>query len=321
MTTHELFQEYFATHPMPERLQRHIERDELYETEKKLGKAFIDFSVDDVIEYLNTIKIHGGGLYYSYGSLSTSYRSIFDWYAETYKPIYNPWRSKRLKGQEAYKLLGDEIHMPTAEDMEAAIESMRSKYDERRSDFVELLVRLFYDGFANAQEVTTLKEEQIDFEQGTVTFPTRKIHISPRTMELLKINHAAKDMPGSRQDFVMTPWRGGYIKWPIYAKQVPAFDDRAQTQVANTIARNLSVFFTDGEEINLNFRTLGYLGFYTYITKRFGREKVDEVLRKTRTNGQFILDAAKDYGFQVSIVANVDMSDMRKALLPFTKAD
>ena len=314
MTTHELFQEYFDARNVKEVLRPYIERPEIAQMEEKLGKPFIRFTADDFIELFTNIMGTRQSSYRSYIAFASYYRKIIGYYCEKYEPILNPFETDKLKGQKMYLALCKGLAVITIEDVETAIEGVRNDNDADRADFIELLIRLFLDGFYDFDEVVSLTEDMIDYDNGTVTFEDgRTIHPHERTFELLKINHGATTMAGYRQEYVMTSWRESYIRMPISASNVQSYNNRSKEDIRGSISRFIRTFFTVGQNIPIDYKGLYLLGFYEYLCETLGRERTNTILRTKNEGIKELRKAMHDYGF----LSKNDVSGIRRGLLPY----
>lgn len=184
ISTQELFKRFFENKD-PETVRKtrsQVDRPEVYAYEEKIGKQLVDMNEDELFEMIcsfnnkkssvrDGIKI-GSGTFKKYIS---NFRLIFQYYIDNVAIIRNPFNSEKFKGIQADALLADNKDRFTYKQLEKVIETLHSSYDREHADYYELVIRLFYDGFAEAQEIADLKEDQINFRKMEVRLPGRTI--------------------------------------------------------------------------------------------------------------------------------------------------
>ena len=327
ISTKELFDEYFdslgKTETYIKKVRSQVDRSEVYEYEKKIGKQFIDMNVDELFDMLLTFKGNRNLkqtdysiTYTSWTQISSKYRDIFNYYIDNYEVIKNPFHDKRMKGTEAYKRLAKDKEPFTTEKMEKIISDLERDFPPDRAEYLECIIRLFYDGFANAQELVMLDECMIDFKFKTITLPGRIIQLSNRTFYLLTLIHDSFKISGSHEEYLLEPWHDHYFKYVIRKKQAQNFQDKDIYEVGNLINRIIIVNVKNKYGIDVNLRTFYLLGFYNHLVEKFGEDRTYELITSLRNSNDAkdLTNAAKLYGVNFG---NVTL--LKKALRAYIK--
>ena len=296
MTTRELIDNFFnnKTADYARKIRRQVDRPELFEYEKEIGKPLVMFTADDIMKYLSdkVVGVDGKKLPFStiYSIVST-YRTIVDWYCTENTPVYNAWRDKRFRAQELSVALTDTADPFTTEDMEDFIKGIRRTFEPEKADYMELMTRLFYSGFPKAADIIAVKEEAVIPKKRAIYLPNyRMIELDERTFNLAVRVHEMDVYPGKHFNYVMTPYHGSYFKVPTRANECDKLNDKdifTASVPFNRCIRQAAVETDFKKEIN--YLTLYYLGFYDTMVKKYGRERTNKILT-TKMNKDYAAD-------------------------------
>ena len=301
-----------------------IDKTELYDYEKKIGKELIDMDVDDIFGLINELNNKKNGkeipfmtAHYSFDHLTVLLRAIFNFYIDTVEPIKNPMYDKRMKGKEATKRLAQGKETLRFDYVQSIIDKVHNDTTEDRADYVELIMLLYYSGFENAEEIATFKGSAINHRNRTVTMTGRTVQLTDRCYELLQKFEGIDELVEWRT-YYLTTYRGGYFKFIVQEKQLDEFDDRDIRSICNMINRQISVYVNQPYNTKINFSILYWLGFYDSIVKKYGEEETNRMLLSFRNSDDVtkLMNCARDYGVKVD-----NISHLKRFLRPFVKVD
>lgn len=327
ISTKELFDRYYESvaGTSTEKTRAQIDKPELYAYETKIGKELIDMDVDDlfglIVEFRNKRK--GKEVKYmvshsSYDQLSTLLRSIFNFYIDNIQPIRNPLNDKRMKGKEAAKRLAQGREPFRWSVVEQIIRNLHGDFDRDKADYVELIILLFYNGFAKAEEIVELKSDMINHHNKTVKLKGKTVYLSDRCYELLNKFNKLETIAGWRGDYILASWHGSYFKFIIRPSQEAKLNDRPKTSMCDNINRCIAVNVNDKYDTKINYHILYMLGFYEFIVGKHGDEKTNEMILSYRDSDDVaeLMSLAKEYGVQVD-----NISHLKRYLRPFIVSD
>lgn len=300
MTTKELFEAYFGErNHKRNNVKNSVDRPEVYEMEDKLGKPLIEFTPDECMEML---KYFGEGKRFalnSYSAWISIYRSIFDFYSDNVELVRNPFNDKRFKHVDLLaKELGFHENKLTMEDVNAAIEKINNESESiERARYIECMMRLFLDGISSIEELVTIRTEQVNLDESTITRDDGIIiHLSERTVHLLMMIEEMESMSCGKRKGYMVTWRNHYIKYPSRFKNI---DDRDIRDVCKMVSRVFSQGVRKVTEANITYQTLYHLGLYEYLKGKFGDEMLSQMLTSDGKRGKIVDDfqsALVEYG-------------------------
>lgn len=299
-----------------------IDRPEVYAYEAKIGKQLVDMNVDELfgmIESFNDNRKHGCDNNYSinynsYSQISSSYRSLFNFYIDNYEVIKNPWYDKRMRGVEATERLAKTKEAFTWETVDNAIKQVRSAYDRDKAKYIECIILLYYNGFSKAEEIVALTEDMINFKTKEVRLSGRTITLSDRCFELLTFVHNMTTLDGWRGDYLMASYRGNYFKYAIRPKEEDEFNNRSQEEIANMINRRILVDVKKKFSIDISYRLLYLLGFFDNLVATYGADRARALVLSVRNSEdtEDLMKAAREYG-----VVTDNVSHLKRMLRPF----
>lgn len=299
-----------------------VDRPEVYAYETKVGKQLVDMNEDELFEMICSfhnkksavregLKV-GSGTFKKYVS---NFRLIFQFYIDNFEVIKNPFHSAKFKGIQADALLADNKDRFTSKQLEEIIEKLHRMYDREHADYYELIIRLFYEGFAEAQEIANLKEEQINFRKMEVRLPGRTIKLSNRCFDLLTAVYNMHIMEGMRGDFYMMTWHNGYFKFVVRPKESNNFQNKDLTYLGRKI--NTTLFTKVSKEcgVDIGYRKLYLLGFYDTLVKKYGEERTKEIITSVRVSEDInaLATVMNEYGLVIE-----NMTYLRRNLVQFT---
>ena len=322
--TKSLLDEYFETRPKTtaEKIRGQIDRQELYEYEHKINKPLVDM---DALEVADMLKIFSNKsfanknfkmAYRTYDTLLSIIRDFYNWYIDNYEIIKNPCNDKRIKGRNALALFSDHSEVFTKEILENVIAQIRSRQIEEYADYLEAIVRMFYEGFPEAIDIVNLKEEDIYHEKKTAIISGREIQLSDRLYELLIRIHNMEEYPAYRGYYLMKSYRGSYFKFPTRSKFEDEFDERPPEYWAGHISRLINREIKIKLQMNINARAIYLLGFYDFLVEKVGKEETNRLIMSVRNSEDTkkLMSLAEDYG-----VIEQNVTTLKKVLTPFVE--
>lgn len=330
MDTKEVFDLYYKTIPETTayKVRGQVDRPEVYAYEEKLGKQIFDMDAEEliglVLSFNRKRKLDGEGdngefgiSIASYDTFQTQYRAIWNYYIDNIEVIRNPWNSKEMRGLAIAKTIANSKERFTYERLESLIQQIHATYEDTYSDYgkyLECLLLLYYNGFANSKEVVTLKEDMINFETHDVTIEGRTIHLSDRCLELLKFVHSLHEVRTRRANNIAVPYQDGYFKIVLKADTAKRLQDCSTTEAANILNQKMAFRIRREYNIDIKSRTLYLLGFYDYIVKMAGKERAHELITAVydKEGADELVSYAEEYGFNTKEPAYI-----KKILRPF----
>lgn len=292
ITTEQLMKEYFAEQERQgkdvRRNQSQLDRPEVYAYEQKIGKQLVEFDADEILEMISTFQNKKNKFAYaeegpkmsanSYKRYISGYKQIFLFYVKHHELVRSPYDDPKLKGINIHIHRAESRDRLTWEKVEGILNRLSTKYEYERACYFELIIRLFYDGFANAQEVINMKEADINTRRREVTVPGRIVRLSERTYQLLLENHKATQMDVHRTKMDMMSWHGSYMKFFVHNGRVSDFSAIDAISVARKITVPISSTIPKDFGISLSFRRLYLLGFYDYLVRNTSEERAKEMI-------------------------------------------
>ena len=278
-----------------------LARDSLFEEEEKLGKSFFEWSIDECESYLSNMKVDttksrsfrqtASWSYINY--LVTYYRELFDYQMQQTGVFrMNPLRDKRFSSMRG-KNDTPVISSLTIERLGYVI---HNSMDECEANFTELIIWLLYSGFYDYSEMVTLKQDEVDLEKATAVIGSRTVHLKPKCVELLKLNHAISEYNVYRQTNLMLTYHDSYIWFPYrMTKKVPVgidpydynheqFEELTVYDVSKKISNRMVKLRKETNEY-IGYDMIYYLGIYEYLMEQCGEEKTRILLESSGNRG------------------------------------
>lgn len=326
MDTKEVFNLYFkdVSYDTVRKNRPQVDRPEVYAYEAELGKQIFDMNVSElfglILSFNNNREFGDSNFsisYSSYDQIASTYRSIWNFYIENIAIIRNPWNNREMRGIAAAKRLAESKTAFTYDIIEKVISRINDEYKDENCDYgkyLECLILLFYNGFANVQEIVLLKKEDINFKTQEVRLQGRTIYLSNRCFQLLQYIHNLNEIKVSHRNYAAICYRGGYFKIVIQAKEVENFQDKSLTDVGAILTRKITMNIKRKYGVDINYRILYLLGFHDYIVNKIGQVRTKEIITSIRNSEdtQELRQYAKEYG----IVAD-NVTYIKKLLRPF----
>ena len=290
--TKQLMEEYFAEQERQgkdvRRNQSQLDRPEVYAYEQKIGKQLVEFDADEILDMISTFQNKKNKFAYaeegpkmsanSYKRYISGYKQIFLFYVKHHELVRSPYDDPKLKGINVHMHRAESRDRLTWAKVEGILNRLSTKYEYERACYFELIIRLFYDGFANAHEIINMKEADINTRRREVTVPGRIVRLSERTYQLLQENHKATQMDVHRTKMDMMSWHGSYMKFFVHNGRVSDFSVIDAISVARKITVPISSTIPKDFGISLSFRRLYLLGFYDYLVRNTSEERAKEMI-------------------------------------------
>lgn len=301
-----------------------IDKPELYAYEQKIGKELIDMEVDDLFGLIFELRNKRKGKEVSFltshsgfDQISTLLRAIFTFYIDNIEVIRNPLNDKRMKGKEATKRLAEGREPFKWEIVEDIIHKLHKDCDTDKADYLELILLLFYNGFAKAEEIVRTTPDMVDHRTRTIRIPGRIINLSNRCYELLKKFDSMSDIEGWRGNFALASWNGSYFKFIVRPNKADELSERPMTSMCDIINRYIANEINDRYDTKINYHILYMLGFYDFIVKKYGKEKTNKLITSYRDSDDVtdLMVMAREYGVNVDNISN-----LKRYLRPFLES-
>lgn len=323
LSTKQLFDMFFEgkNEEVVKRTRMQIDRQEVYDFEKKIGKQLVEMDVEELFQMIESFngnrKYKNSSFsvsYSSYDQIASMYRSLFNFYIDNVEVIKNPFNDKRMRGTQAAQRLSKNKEPFSIKFVEGIIEELYNDTEEKHAKYYECIMQLFFNGFAKAEEIALLDEDMISKKDKTVRLPGRTIQLSDKCYELLEFVHSLEEIDGWRGDFAMAAWQGHYFKYIVRPKGIESFQDRELGEIANLINRAIIVNVKNKYKVDINYRLLYFLGFYEELKRQFGEERTKELIISVRNSEDAtdLMGAARRYGVVVDNVTH-----LKKFLRPF----
>lgn len=324
--TKTLIEEYFSLpeHQSIIRNRSHIDRREVYEYEKQIGKQLMDMNPDEIMDMIRTFgkyKVSTDGTvvaYASYKQISSLLRDLFNYYIDNYEIIKNPMYNKMLRGQAAYEKMNEGIEPLKFETIQGYIDMLYGDYPQGHylPQYIELIILLFYCGFATPQEIVSMKKGMVDPQTKIVTLPDKKVQLSDRCYYLL--DHLDDDEPVDAYIGLYYPisYHGSYIRFYMRKPKIEAFQDRSIQEVGSVLVRTMTQQLRQKHKIDINYRKIYFLGFYDYIVSKVGKEVANRIITSSRSKEDtaILKELTEEYG-----VWNDNTTIVKSNLLPYVR--
>lgn len=323
ISTKELFDKFFEGKDAQynKKVRPQVDRPELYTYEREIGKQLVDMNVDELFGMLNSFinnrAASGSSFsisYASYDQMASMYRALFNYYIYNYEVIINPWNDKAMRGATATERLAQGKTAFTTASMNHIIDAVRDHYDQQRADYLECIILLFYNGFATADEIVTMKRSDLDTRNHAVKLSGRTVKLSDRCWELLHTVNRMTEMPGHRGYYNMLSWQDSIFKFSVRPKETENFAAETVQEVSARINRMLKTMIQKKLNLDVCYRALYLLGFYDTLVSWYGKERTRELFKSFRNtdNVRELESAAMRYG-----MGSTPISHIKKNMRPF----
>lgn len=266
------------------KLRGHIDRDELYEYEEKIGKQLVDMSLEEILDMIfsfRPVNVPSGAKKSlskrTINELISRYRAVIYYYSENIAdaPINNPLRSNA----KTSKLVGERMAKRDRfdhDDYVELIQSIRSSYSEEYANYLECLVVLLYSGVTSLNELVTIKREQINYEEKCIEMQDRTIMLSDRCVELLEFVDLVKEIQGGMFVYKMVGWHGSVIKIPTRIQRtIEEIDTCTKEEFAYRVGKQINRL-REVSDLCVNAYDIVMVGFYDYLVDRYGYDEIRE---------------------------------------------
>lgn len=307
--TKQVFDEYFATKPekIAYRMRGCVDRKEVYEFEKRIGKQIFDMNEDELFDMILTFKSSASSRSrFAPSTLNTAitcFRGIFDYYARNYEVILNPFRYQKLSISNIVNAAAANSETITKETVGKIILGVRNNLDDQMAVYVECIIQLAYCGFKNPEEIVLLKEEMIDFKNRVVYLRDREVRLNPRCAMLLKNVHSfeSRNIIESGRNYIAVPFEGGYFKFFVNDKTLKNGEMDAK-RLANGMTNRVIIESRAALGYSVSYRNIFLLGFYDHLCEMWGKEKTNEMIKSTGSGeiNRILCGAANEYGVNSS---------------------
>ena len=294
ISTQELFRGFIEENDgnyLANSVKSNLDKPEFYKYEQEIGKEFLDMNEDEIKGLLSRL-----GKIYSFGPLMSVMRELFDFYIDRAKvKIKNPFNSRTMDNRNVALELIKANNPLRFSDLEEVLNHIRST-DTPTADYVELILRLWYDGFFMADEIVDLKKEDINPRNLFVTLPGRTIRISSRTYELL-CKFEKMDKLEGRRERELVSWHGSFFKFTTTKSRVSNVQSRPKREMAAKIYYSIK-YVNMNYGTNFNYRNVYWLGFFDFLCRKYGEKKVTEIVLAFRDEEsiKILENNARDYG-------------------------
>ena len=313
--TQKLLYEYLETRPekTAKKIRGQVDKEELYAYERQINKPLVDMDAMEIADMLKAIM--GGSSrkmnysYRTYASLLSFFRGYFDWYIENFEVIKNPCNDKRIKGSNAEEILGESTEIFTKKHFSDVINKIRESQFEEYADYLEAIIRMFYEGFPESIDIVNLKKDDINHDKKTAVVRGREVQLSDRLYELLKRINSMEEIPAYRGSYKMISYRGSYMKFPTREKNKDQFSERPPANMGMNISRVINRDINSKLDININGRLLYLRGLYDFIVKKYGQDETNRLIMfgKNPGDAKKLMDVSEEYGIIEKNVTTLKM--------------
>ncbi len=293
---------------------------------KELFKMDVDELFDMIIAIIGNKSDKESGpmtAHFSYDQTASLLRSIFDFYNTIAdEKIPNPLKDKRMKGFAATDRLAQGCKPLCWNDVQNIINRLHDDLHPDFADYIELILRLFYSGFANAEEIVDLQQDMItnySRRNKVATINGRDIDISGRCTALLDKFCDMHSVRIWRRDYTITSWRDSYFRFFTTPGKENELSERPKSKMCDIINRYISINVSKKYDVKLNYYTLYLLGFFEQkLVKDYGENEAKRLITSYRSvsDAEKLKAIAEDYGINVS-----NISKLKKHLRMFISTD
>lgn len=262
--------------------------DVLEKMEKSLGKNILEFNNDDIFEFFKVCYDEEIAKSYSMAArhadvTSSIYKKFFEWYIDNIELIRNPVDSSLRKRIKDYM----ESNIPcvlTKEEVDSALAEIPKRVDPDYTKYIELIVRLFYEGIQVSKDLLLVKWEDFDYAQKTLSYNGAKLKLSERLCELLKYNDNETDIIIYRHLLKAERFRNSLIKVFIRDRDGD-IDNRKIESLATVIDTMYKRNFCEAVGFDHSYKQVYYCGLYNHIVNVMGKEEADRTIRSRDRTG------------------------------------
>lgn len=270
-------------------------------SEKHFGVAFYKMNYDQLLYVIETIcKAKSKSEYaVSYDIYNINYnmlRRLLVYYSQNVCPIVNPLLEQKVPA--AYLIYLKNQKRFCKEEFDKIIDNLHANLKNDNADYYELVVRLFYHGFQDFQEIINFKKQDLNTETLVASVNGRSIKLSERCYELLNRFQMLSTLD-EQAKYTLASWHGSYFKCYVFRSAEAALQNRPDNQVANAISRRYSVFAKYDLCNGLSCATYSWLGLYDCGVEKYGEEEFTAMLLSPKDEGEnaLIKQLAEEAGY------------------------
>ena len=305
--TKKLLNMYLATRPekTSAKIRSMIDRHEVYDFEKHLGKSVFEMTDDEIITMFSMFRRRGAQKSKlsakTYEIITSLFRSFFNWYIDSVEVIRNPFNSSEFKRRIKTELSNVRDVGVSKEAIAKAINRLGFNENPDYAEYCEAILRMAYEGFANTYDIVNFKEANVDHLRRSVTLRGCEHLLSSRLYELLVKIHNKETMPASKGDFTMVDYDGSYFKFPTRDSFASVERESVfwQSYLSRVFKNKISPCF----EFPISFRDVYICGFYEHLARKYGREETKDMIlsEKNGKANMILLEEARMYGMGVNL--------------------
>ena len=280
-----------------------IEKPELFAYEEQIGKEFLDMDVD---ELYGLIRILVKGRSYSTPQIMSTMRDLFSFYIDIAEvKIKNPFHDKRMTRRNVIREIIKGKEPIRFSKIEETLNKIRAK-DPQYADYIELILRLWYDGLFKADEIVNLKEKDINPKTLVVSLPGRTARLSFRTYSLLRKFGELDVIEGARR-YELKTWHGGCFKFIFDKKAIDHSEDTPFREMCHKLYYIIKNHVDYKYDTDFTYRNVYWLGFFDYLCRKYGEKRTTEIITSYRNADDIrtLEYEGKEYGTVYTDAANI----------------
>lgn len=291
-----------------------IDNPNVYQYEIVLNKKLFEMSPDELLDMIKGFKGKGTQniSHTTYKAMYHLCNNVWSFYSENIELIKNPWLSPKLQIDTVIDLLSSERQTITTDYLESAIDAAHIIYSDKEHywEYGEMFVRLLYDGVESVQEALSINESQIDFIEKQIKFPYKTVHLSNRTIYLLKINHSLDPFIVYRETLFPVSYNKSYIH--VIVKR--NFKESIDSRPINSVAQGVLNFLKKYMDRKITAKQIYKLGFFDFAVSQIGEDAIRTILSENnREDNRTLIRLSAEYGYPVQTTAGI-RNDLREFL-------
>lgn len=316
-STKDYMDQYLSSRPEKTRkkIRSMIDRREVYDYEKKIGKTIFEMSSDEIIDMVKGFSRRGANKgklsLKTYDIIFSLFRGLFDWYIEEVNVIINPFNSRSFREKVSEVFAERREHIIDKNIIEKAISNLYANEIPEYAEYCEAIIRMAFEGFATTHDIVSMKEKDVNHARRSVTIRGTEHLLSARLYSLLVKIHNAEELPAHRGYFVLIQYEDSYFKFPTRESFVDIKRESMYWQ--QYISRVFNNKIVPCFECEVTFRDIYLCGLYEYIVKKYGKEKTDEMILSDYDGeaNAVLTNEAIEYGINAK---NISQSYIRQTL-------
>lgn len=287
-----------------------IDRREMYEYEKKLGKSIFDMNSEELFNMFSSF-FQREISYRTYDQIVSRYRQLFNWYIKNKRIIVNPLNNKEITGLNASKKFNPKICL-TKDGLENIINKLYNVFSYNRAIYYESIIRLFYEGIYQAREIVLLSPNMVDHRRHVIYLPGREMKLSNRLYSILEEIQKINEIEGGRSSFLLERWHGLYFKYIIRPSKKDEFQNRTEEEITLFIQKALVKAKKAIDADFINGKYLYWMGFYNFLLLKIGKVETDKIILDDRYRLDILMGIANEYG-----IRHITSTDIKRNIMRF----